>query len=71
MICASVYGRLGADPVERQTKNDKLMVTATIAVDVARHDADADTVWFGLVAFGRAAEALARHVKGEDRKSVV
>ena len=65
MICASVYGRLGADPVERQTKNGKVMVTATVAVDAARHGADADTAWFNLVAFCRAAEALARHVKGD------
>ena len=65
MITASVYGRLGADPIERQTKNSKAMTTATVAVDAARHGADADTVWFGLVAFGRAAEALARHVKGD------
>ncbi len=65
MITASVYGRLGGDPVERLTKNSKAMTTATVAVDAARHGADADTVWFGLVAFGRAAEALARHVKGD------
>ncbi len=65
MITASLYGRLGADPVERQTKNDKLMVTASVAVDAARHGADAYTAWFNLVAFGRAAEALARHVKGD------
>ena len=65
MITAAVYGRLGADPVERLTKNSKAMTTATVAVDAARHGADADTVWFGLVAFGRAAEALARHVKGD------
>ena len=52
MITASVYGRLGGDPVERLTKNSKAMTTATVAVDAARHGADADTVWFGLVAFG-------------------
>ena len=65
MIRASIHGRLGADPIERQTKNGKVMVTATVAVDAARHGADADTAWFNLIAFGRAAEALARHLKGD------
>ena len=65
MITAAIYGRLGGDPIERQTKNGKVMVTVTVAVDAARHGADADTAWISLVAFGRAAEALARHVKGD------
>ena len=65
MIRASIYGRLGADPVERQTKNDKAMVTASLAVNAARHGADADTAWFNLVAFGRAGEDLMRHQKGD------
>ena len=65
MITVSVYGRLGGNPIERQTKNGKVMVTATVAVDAVRHGADADTAWFNLVAFGRAAEALARHLKGD------
>ncbi len=65
MIRASLYGRLGADPVERQTKNDKLMVTATLAVSAGRPDADEEPVWFSLAAFGRAAETLARHAKGD------
>jgi len=34
MIRASVYGRLGGDPVERQTRNGKAMVTASLAVNV-------------------------------------
>ncbi len=64
MIRASLYGRLGADPVERQTKNDKLMVTASLAVSAGRPDADEETQWFNLISFGRAAETLARHQKG-------
>ncbi len=65
MIRASIYGRLGADPVERQTRNGKAMVTASLAVSAGRPDADEETVWFSLAAFGRAAETLARHAKGD------
>ena len=65
MITASVYGRLGADPVERQTKNGKVMVTASLAVSAGRSDAGEETVWFSLAAFGRAGETLARHAKGD------
>ena len=65
MIRASIYGRLGADPVARQTKNDKLMVTASLAVSAGRPDADEETQWFNLIAFGRVAETLARHFKGD------
>ena len=65
MITASVYGRLGGDPVKRLTKNSKAMTTATVAVDAARHGTDADTVWFGLLAFGRTAETLLHHAKGD------
>ncbi len=65
MIRASVYGRLGAAPVERQTKNGKAMVTVSLAVSAGRPDADEETVWFSLAAFGRTAETLARHAKGD------
>ncbi len=65
MIRASIYGRLGADPVERQTRNGKAMVTASLAVSAGRPDADEETVWFSLAAFGRTAETLARHAKGD------
>ena len=65
MIRASLYGRLGADPVERQTRNGKAMVTVSLAVSAGRPDADEETVWFSLAAFGRAAETLARHAKGD------
>ncbi len=65
MIRASIYGRLGADPVERETRNGKAMVTVSLAVSAGRPDADEETVWFSLAAFGRAAETLARHAKGD------
>ncbi len=65
MIRASIYGRLGADPVERETRSGKEMVTVSLAVSAGRPDADEETQWFNLIAFGRAAEALARHDKGD------
>ncbi len=65
MIRASLYGRLGADPIERETRNGKAMVTVSLAVSAGRPDADEETVWFSLAAFGRTAETLARHAKGD------
>lgn len=63
MIRASVYGRLGADPVERKTKNGDVMATANLAVQAGRdHD---QTQWFNLIAFGKTGEALMRHAKGD------
>ena len=65
MIRASIYGRLGGDPVERNTRNGNVMMTVSLAVNAARHGAEEETVWISLAAFGRAAEALARHQKGD------
>lgn len=60
----SAYGRLGADPAQRQSQAGKLWVTASLAVALA-DDAEAPPQWFQLVAFGRVAEVLARHAKGD------
>ncbi len=65
MIRASVHGRLGADPVERTTRNDHAMVTVSVAVNAARHGAGEETMWISLVGFGKAGEVLARHQKGD------
>ena len=65
MIHASIYGRLGAAPVERETRNGNAMVTASLAVNVARASADEDIAWFSLAAFGKTGEALLRHHKGD------
>lgn len=65
MIKAAVYGRLGADPVERKTRNGKDMATASLAVNVARYDEDEDTLWVSVAAFGKSADVLLRHVKGD------
>ncbi len=62
----SLYGRLGADPVARETSTGKPMATASLACNMARRDAvGSDTEWFDLAAFGRTAEALLRHRQGD------
>jgi single-strand DNA-binding protein len=65
MIRASAYGRLGGDPITRQTKSGRDMVTGSLAVNAARYGEDADTVWISLAAFGTLADQLARHRQGE------
>ena len=64
MIQASMYGRLGADPVERETKNGSEMATVSLAVNAGRGD-DEETVWFSVATFGKQAETLLRHTKGD------
>ena len=65
MIQASIYGRLGRDPEERQIGGDKTMVTASLAVNAGRGDGGEVTVWISIVAFGRTSEMLIRHRKGD------
>jgi single-strand DNA-binding protein len=60
----AAYGRLGADPVQRQSQGGKVWATASIAVALAE-DNDTPPQWFGVVAFGRTAEILCRHAKGD------
>ena len=65
MIRAALYGRFGTDPVERTTRNGKEMVTVSLAVSAGRPDADEETQWFNLIAFGRTTKDLTRHAKGD------
>ncbi len=65
MIHAAVHGRVGDNPIKRQTRGGKTMVTASVAINAGRPDVGDATIWLSLAAFGRAAEALARHVKGD------
>ena len=60
----AAHGRLGADPAQRQSQAGKPWTTASLAVALA-DDTDAPPQWFQLVAFGRVAETLARHAKGD------
>ncbi len=65
MIRVSIYGRIGGDPVERATKAGKPMVTASVAVNVAKVGEEAATEWISIVAFGTVGEALALHAKAD------
>ena len=64
MMQMSAYGRLAADPRQINTKTGTSMAVVTMAVDVDDANNDAP-VWLGLVAFGRAADELLRHGKGD------
>ena len=66
----AVYGRLGSDPREHSTRTGGAMATASLAVNVPDRSRDAGegaeaALWFNVVAFGRQAEDLARHSKGD------
>ena len=65
MIRAAIHGRIGADPVQRETRTGKSMCTASVAVNVAKVGEEAATEWIGIVAFGAVGEALARHAKAD------
>lgn len=66
---ASVYGRLGRDPEARQTATGTAMTLVGVAVSLecrARgKDTREETEWINVVCFGRTAQALERHEKGD------
>ncbi len=63
----SAYGRLVADPQTRTTNNGNNMAMARMAVSLPCNAAAEGqaTFWLGIIAFGKQADALARHVKGD------
>lgn len=63
----SAYGRLVADPNTRTTGKGTNMTMARLAVSLpcnAAEDGQA-TFWLGVLAFGKQADALAKHHKGD------
>lgn len=60
----SVYGRLVADPQEKQTQSGKAITTGKMAVTLPAKNGER-TLWLSLVAFGKQAELLAHHKKGD------
>ncbi|HFP9265118.1 single-stranded DNA-binding protein [Klebsiella michiganensis] len=63
----SAYGRLVADPQTRTTGKGTNMAMVRLAVSLpcnAAEDGQA-TFWFGVIAFGKQADALAKHRKGD------
>lgn len=63
MMQAAAYGRLGQDPKQINTQSGKPMAAASIAVSVGEQDEPPE--WIGVVAFGRVADDLVRHQKGD------
>ena len=68
MMTLSAYGRLGRDPKPITTRTGKAMAVASLAVTVSLRE-DGETVdatqWVNITAFGKVADDLARHSKGE------
>lgn len=65
MMHLSVYGRIGQEPREIQTKTGTAMAVSTLAVDLEDRQGERHTQWVGIVTFGRVAETLLKHSKGE------
>ena len=65
MLFIAAHCRLGKDPVSRETRNGKQMATSSAAVDVTQGENEQQTLWFGLVAFGKMADTLMRHKQGD------
>ena len=64
----AVHGRLGRDPRPIETGSGKPMTAASVAVTLdAREDGEIGeaTLWLDVLAFGRVADDLARHAKGD------
>ncbi|WP_295885430.1 single-stranded DNA-binding protein [uncultured Thiohalocapsa sp.] len=64
MMQASIHGRLGKDPQPINTRTGKPMTAASVAVDVSQRDQES-TLWVRVIAFGKLADQLAKHAKGE------
>lgn len=63
----SAYGRLVADPQTRTTGKGTNMAMARLAVALPCNAADNGeaTFWLSVIAFGKQADALAKHHKGD------
>ena len=64
----AVHGRLGREPRPIETSSGKPMTAASLAVTLdAREGGETGeaTLWLDVLAFGRCADDLARHAKGE------
>ena len=61
----SAYGRLVADPQLKTTSKGTQMAMASMAVPLPCNQADdgTATMWLSVLAFGRQADALAKHHK--------
>src|SRR5208283_2485198 len=59
-----LLGRLGADPVQNETKNGLAVASFSVATSrKGREDAEPQTQWHKVVAWGRQAEACGQYLK--------
>ena len=64
----AVHGRLGRDPRAIDTSSGKPMATASLAVTVEARvsgETGEGTLWLDVLTFGRVADDLTRHAKGD------
>ena len=63
----AAYGRIGRDPRNIPTRTGKAMAAVSLAVEVpCRSEGDdGATLWLDVLAFGRVADDLMRHAKGD------
>ena len=63
----AAYGRIAADIQTKTTSNDNHMAFTRLAVSLPCRAAENGevTMWLGVTAFGKQADALARHQKGD------
>ncbi|HAG2284002.1 TPA: single-stranded DNA-binding protein [Salmonella enterica] len=63
----AAYGRIAADIQTKTTSNDKSMAFTRIAVALPCRTAENSeaVMWLGVTAFGKQADALAKHQKGD------
>jgi single-strand DNA-binding protein len=59
----AAHGRLGGDPQQRESQGGTIWATGSIAVQLG--DDDTPATWLGLRAFGKTAELLCKHAKGD------
>ena len=66
MALIAISGRLGSDPRSRTTTNDKAMCTGFLLGDVEwRGEDEQKPLPLNVIAFGRTAEILGKHGKGQ------
>ena len=63
----AAYGRLASDPQQKTTSKGTSMATVNLAVSLPCSTAEngTATMWLSVLAFGKQADALAKHHKGE------
>ena len=64
MMHVAAYGRLGKEPKNIESAKTAMTVSS-VAVDLVDRHGEQHTQWFGVVAFGRVADILTKHSKGD------